>query len=25
VYNAMPREGCVALAQFMNEFARVNG
>ncbi|MFY7894984.1 MAG: 3-phosphoserine/phosphohydroxythreonine transaminase [Phycisphaerales bacterium] len=25
VYNAMPREGCVALAQFMNEFARTNG
>ena len=25
VYNAMPREGCVALAQFMKEFERVNG
>jgi phosphoserine aminotransferase len=24
-YNAMPREGCVALAQFMGEFARRNG
>jgi len=25
IYNAMPREGCVALAEFMNDFARRNG
>jgi phosphoserine aminotransferase len=25
IYNAMPREGCVALASFMREFERVNG
>ena len=24
-YNAMPREGCVAMAQFMTDFARKNG
>ena len=25
IYNAFPREGCVQLAQMMNEFARTNG
>lgn len=25
IYNAMPKEGCVALAQFMDSFRKANG